>query len=42
MESYLDDYQRAINNKDIELIKQLNKKYFLVMKFFIIFLKMVD
>ena len=27
MESYLDDYQRAINNKDIELIKQLNEKY---------------
>ena len=28
MESYLDDYQSAINNKDIELIKQLNEKYF--------------
>jgi len=28
MGNYLDDYQSAINNKDIELIKQLNKKYF--------------
>jgi len=27
MESYLDDYQNAINNKDIELLKQLNDKY---------------
>ena len=27
MESILDDYQNAINNKDIELIKQLNNKY---------------
>jgi len=44
MGNYLDDYQSAINNKDIELIKQLNEKYFLMKKmiFFINFLKMVD
>ena len=27
MESKLDDYQNAINNKDIEIIKKLNNKY---------------
>jgi len=27
MESKLDDYQEAINNKDIEIIRKLNNKY---------------